>query len=270
MASTYLEVSLTLQSTGVTQYLNTQDIYFMSLDPVSGTKSLISYDDGSGIVKKAVFNETPSTVVSTAGTLIPVTVNGVTLWINCIWIRFIVANGSGSNIGYFFNRGVADEIQATESASAVQALVAATIGSGTGTVTSFSFVNANGFTGTVATATTTPALTVTGFSPVKTNVTQITSTTTGVTDNTQAGIITTFTQTLAASSALTFTVTNSTVTTASVILVKVNNYAGAYATNGFPIAQVNNVTSGSFDIVISNTHATNALSGVLKIGFMVE
>lgn len=102
------------------------------------------------------------------------------------------------------------------------------------------------------------------------NVTQATSTTTAVTANGDSGVITTFTETLATGTSLTFTVNNTAVDADSVVLTNIVNYAGAWITNGVPIVAVNNCVAGtSFDIKITNTGA-NALSGVMKIGFKLH
>ena len=101
-------------------------------------------------------------------------------------------------------------------------------------------------------------------------VTQITSLATGVTLNAQSGVITTVSATTAAASTTSFVVTNSAVKSTSAIMLKVDNYAGTYFTNGMPIAQVSGIAAGSFTIVVINTHATNALAGILKIGFAVN
>ena len=59
---------------------------------------------------------------------------------------------------------------------------------------------------------------------------------------------------------------NNTATDAdSVVLVGIVNYSG---TTGTPNVRVNNCVAGtSFDIIVTNTHATVALNGILKIGF---
>jgi len=99
-------------------------------------------------------------------------------------------------------------------------------------------------------------------------VTQQTSTATGVTANGEVGLITCFTSTLAAATAVTFTVSNSAVDADSVILLGIVGYSG---TTGFPVARVNNCIAGtSFDIVVTNVHASAALNGILKIGFMLQ
>jgi hypothetical protein len=101
-------------------------------------------------------------------------------------------------------------------------------------------------------------------------VTQTGTITTGVTVNADAGLITTVSSTLAGVTAATFTVTDSRVEAGSVIVAKVNNYSGTYVTNGIPIVNINNVVAGAFDLTIVNVHASNALAGVLKIGFHVK
>jgi hypothetical protein len=106
--------------------------------------------------------------------------------------------------------------------------------------------------------------------PTARAVTQTGTITTGVTVNADAGLITTVSSTLAAVTATTFTVTDSRVEAGSVIVAKVNNYSGTYVTNGIPIVNINNVVAGAFDLTIVNVHASNALSGVLKIGFHVK
>lgn len=102
-------------------------------------------------------------------------------------------------------------------------------------------------------------------------VTQITSTTTGVAVNSKKGIITTYATTnLAALGACTFTVTNNKITATSNVRVWIVDYAGTILTNGVPvIVGADNRTAGTFDIIYANTHATNALAGVLQIGFEV-
>ena|SRR6266478_1121997 len=99
------------------------------------------------------------------------------------------------------------------------------------------------------------------------NVTQATSTTTAVTANGDSGIITTFTETIAATTSLTFTVNNTGINADSIVLVSICDYSGTWVTNGIPVVAVNNRIQGtSFDIKLTNAGA-NALSGVLKIGF---
>jgi FMN-dependent NADH-azoreductase len=98
-------------------------------------------------------------------------------------------------------------------------------------------------------------------------VTQTGSGVTPVTAQGHTGLITTVSLNLAAANAGTFTVNNTAVDADSAVLVGICNYSG---TTGFPTVRVNNCIAGtSFDIVVLNVHASVALNGVLKIGFML-
>ena len=107
--------------------------------------------------------------------------------------------------------------------------------------------------------------------PISVLATQSTSITTGVTINAKKGVITTQSATAGAAGATpqTFTVTNNTVSAGKVVKAFIVDYAGTIATNGNPFIIVDNITTNAFDIIISNAHGTNALSGVLKIAFEV-
>jgi hypothetical protein len=99
-------------------------------------------------------------------------------------------------------------------------------------------------------------------------VTQGTSTSTAVTANGEVGLITCFTSVLAAATPVTFTVNNTATDADSAIFVCITNYSG---TTGTPICRVNNCVAGtSFDIVVTNAHASAALNGILKIGFVLQ
>jgi FMN-dependent NADH-azoreductase len=99
-------------------------------------------------------------------------------------------------------------------------------------------------------------------------VTQITSGVTAVTANGEVGLITTVSLTLAAANAGTFTVNNTGTDADSCVLVGIVNYSG---TTGIPVVRANNCVAGtSFDIVVWNLHASNALNGILKIGFKIQ
>lgn len=108
-----------------------------------------------------------------------------------------------------------------------------------------------------------------GVTFAKSTVTQATNISTGVTLNQYAGVITTVSATTAGLATSTFTVTSSYALANSVITATILNYTGTYVTNGIPILTINNVTAGTFDVKITNAHATNALAGVLKIGFTI-
>jgi hypothetical protein len=82
-------------------------------------------------------------------------------------------------------------------------------------------------------------------------VTQTGSGVTAVTANGQTGLITTVSLVLAAANAGTFTVNNT-------------------GTDADSVVRVNNCIAGtSFDIVVWNLHASNALNGILKIAFQL-
>lgn len=95
-------------------------------------------------------------------------------------------------------------------------------------------------------------------------VTQITSSATTVVLSKVSGQITTVALTTAAAAEERFTVTNTTVAATDVIAVS-TTYNGA----GTPMLGVVNVAAGSFDIVITNLHAANALNAVLVVNFVV-
>jgi len=96
------------------------------------------------------------------------------------------------------------------------------------------------------------------------SVTQITSSSTGVTLNKLTGRITTVALTTAAGAEEVFTVTNSTVSDEDVVVVG-TTYQGA----GTPAVTVKAITSGTFQIVITNLHASSALDAAMTINFAV-
>ena len=110
-----------------------------------------------------------------------------------------------------------------------------------------------------------------GVNATMTNVSQLTSITTGVTANGRHGRITTQAATAGAAGATpnTFTVTNSEVAATDIVHVTLLDYAGTIATNGNPFIQVDNIGAGTFDIIVSNAHSANALNGALVIGYTV-
>lgn len=95
-------------------------------------------------------------------------------------------------------------------------------------------------------------------------VTQATSITTGVTLSKVTGQITTVASTLAAGAEATFTVTNTTVVATDTIVLSTT-----YAGGGTPLVYCQKVAAGSFDISITNLHATAALDAALTINFAV-
>lgn len=95
-------------------------------------------------------------------------------------------------------------------------------------------------------------------------VTQITSASTGVTLSKRVGQITTVALSTAAGAETIFTVTNTTVEAQDIVVLG-TTYAGA----GTPALSVKNITNGTFDIVITNLHASNAFDAVMVINFRV-
>jgi hypothetical protein len=95
-------------------------------------------------------------------------------------------------------------------------------------------------------------------------VTQITSSSTGVTLNKVTGQITTVALTTAAAAEEVFTVTNSTVAATDVVVLT-TTYAGA----GTPLVYCKKVAAGSFDVAITNLHASSALDALMVLNFAV-
>lgn len=98
----------------------------------------------------------------------------------------------------------------------------------------------------------------------KLSVTQATSITTGVTLNSQTGVITTRSAATGAQSAQSFIVSNSSMNTDSIVLSNIIGYNGS---TGLPQVYVDDITSGSFKIVIQNNSTSAALNGSLNVGF---
>lgn len=85
-----------------------------------------------------------------------------------------------------------------------------------------------------------------------------------VTINETSGVITTESLTTAGLAAETITVTDSFATTSSIIYCTVENLTNA---QGTVVLGTVKPGSGSFVVVIQNVHATQALSGTLKLRF---
>lgn len=96
-------------------------------------------------------------------------------------------------------------------------------------------------------------------------VTQATSISTGVTINALSGVITTVSQTVAAGAEAEFTVTNSEVkaTDIPVVAIKTHTSAGAF------LAAVTAVADGSFQVRLTNLHASAAGNNVLVLNYFV-
>ena len=104
----------------------------------------------------------------------------------------------------------------------------------------------------------------------KSNVTQLTAITSGVTCSGNAGVISTVNTTLAAGGSASFTVTNPRASPSSLILANIVGYTGS---NGFPAVRVTSVTSGSYSLSLTNIFdaatSGSALNGVVKIGYAI-
>ena len=96
-------------------------------------------------------------------------------------------------------------------------------------------------------------------------VTQITSAATAVVIDKAAGVITTVTQNIAAAGEVQFTVTNNKVKVTDTINVSIRSGT----VGGTTIANVTAVADGSFQITLTNLHASVAETGVLLINFVV-
>jgi hypothetical protein len=99
----------------------------------------------------------------------------------------------------------------------------------------------------------------------KSTVTQATSISTGVTINSQSGVITTVSLSTAADTDCgSFTVTNNKCYSNSVVLLTVVNSG-----TGAPIATVTSVSNGSFVVKLRNVHSATALNSVLKLNYQI-
>ena len=102
--------------------------------------------------------------------------------------------------------------------------------------------------------------------PVVRNRASGTSAAGAVTLNARAGVITTESVSTAAGSDYAFTLTNSFIGPDSVVLVNVYNGTN---TTAYPVVYSIAPASGSVVLKVRNAHATVALNGTLKIGFLV-
>lgn len=95
---------------------------------------------------------------------------------------------------------------------------------------------------------------------------QDTSINTTVVNNLPNSHILTQTATTSTQGNTTFSVSNSIVTSNSLIQLSINNYSG---NQGLPNVRVSNITTGNFIINISNNSVSEALNGTLKIACSV-
>jgi hypothetical protein len=99
----------------------------------------------------------------------------------------------------------------------------------------------------------------------QTAVTQITSITTGVTCSAYSGVITTVSQTVAAGAEAAFTVTNTKVAATDIVVatIKTHTSGGTFTVHTTATA------AGSFQLTLTNLHASAAGDNVLVINFVV-
>lgn len=102
------------------------------------------------------------------------------------------------------------------------------------------------------------------FEVSATSVSQLTSITTSVTADNGAGIITTQAASAAANATQTFTVNNNKVATTDNVLLTIQSYSGS----SIPTVRVDNISTGSFDIIIGNCGSA-ALDAALVIYFVI-
>lgn len=99
----------------------------------------------------------------------------------------------------------------------------------------------------------------------QTAVTQVTNISTAVTCNAYTGVITTVSQTVAAGAEAEFTVNNSKVAATDVVVAAIKDHTSAGA---FDVS-VSDVSAGSFNLRLTNLHASTAGNNVLVINFVV-
>lgn len=87
--------------------------------------------------------------------------------------------------------------------------------------------------------------------------------------NALRGTVTTGTLTTAAVTNAAYTINNSTVTTSSIVMCKDLAYSGTLVTNGEPVIMSCVPGAGTITVNITNVHATAAMNGTVKIGFIV-
>lgn len=87
--------------------------------------------------------------------------------------------------------------------------------------------------------------------------------------NAISGAVTTGTLTTAAATNAAYVINNSAVAAASRVSCQVMAYSGTIVTNGYPQIISCVPTAGVITVNLTNTHAANALSGTVVIGFWV-
>ena len=99
----------------------------------------------------------------------------------------------------------------------------------------------------------------------KTQVTQGSYFTSGITINSPTGTFITTTANTATLGSTSIAVSYANLTPTSVILTSINGYSG----NGFPSVRSTSVTKGSFNLVVSNYHTTAPLSAPITVGYSI-
>lgn len=99
----------------------------------------------------------------------------------------------------------------------------------------------------------------------KSSVTQLTSITTGVTLTSQCGVIVTRSAPTGAQSTQSFTAINSGINVDSIVLSNIVGYDGS---TGLPQVYIDDITAGSFKVIIQNNSTSASLNGALKIGYL--
>lgn len=104
------------------------------------------------------------------------------------------------------------------------------------------------------------------FLPNTVTVTQDTSITTDVTNNSQFGGIITVNSTLAAQTKATFNVSNNLISVNALIIASITSYQG----NGLPSVYVSSVSNNNFIMGLINNSTTQALNNTVTIAYMIN
>lgn len=107
---------------------------------------------------------------------------------------------------------------------------------------------------------------------INTNVAGVYCTASGATPQTcngQRGLVTTNALATAAATDATYVINDTAVTAASQVVCTNDGYSGTIVTNGYPQIMTCVPGAGTITVHITNTHAANALSGTVAIGFAV-
>ena len=112
----------------------------------------------------------------------------------------------------------------------------------------------------------TSSLDLTQINMTKTAVTQLTSLSTAVTNDSPCGFINTVSTNLATQGSTSFTCSNRLVNSSKIVLANIQGYTG---TGGSPSIYVKNVGTGMFTVTVQNRDLVNTLGGVIKIGYLI-